>query len=127
VREIDCWNREGKRKPKLLFENSGVVVRVVAVTGVTLVTGVTRVHVVTSALGSIIMVAALLAATVTKLNLTNQMVFLVTLALVWRAVTLAAWVVITNAHQPSVTFVCLARLLVVVFVLGHIASIVQEL
>jgi hypothetical protein len=60
---------------------------------------------VTGTRASVIVVAAVFAAGVPNLNLADEVVLLVTLALVRRAVALAAWVVVANAHQPGIALV----------------------
>jgi hypothetical protein len=50
-------------------------------------------------LGRLVMRQVVGATVMPDLLLTRQMVNLVTLALVWRAVALAAWVVVANTHR----------------------------
>ena len=68
VREVDGRNGQREGEPELLFKNGRVVVRVVAVA---LVSGVTRMHVVTGTGAAVIVVAAVLTAGVTNLNLAD--------------------------------------------------------
>jgi hypothetical protein len=70
------------------------------------------VHIVTGTRASVIVVAAVFAAGVPNLNLADQVVLLVALALVRRAVALATGVVVASAHQSGITFVRLAGLFV---------------
>lgn len=73
-----------------------------------------RMHVVSSNLVAIVVLAAGLTAGVPNLCLPDQVMGLVALALVWRTVALAARIVIALAHEPGVIAVCRAVLLVLV-------------
>jgi hypothetical protein len=71
----------------------------VVVTGVSIVTGM---QVVTNLPIPVIVLPIVFATGVTDLSFTDQVVRLVTLALVWRAVAFAARVVVALAHEPGV-------------------------
>ena len=86
--------------------------RVVAVPVMAGVTGMITVHVVTNVSRAVIVVATVFTASVPNLNLANQVVLLVTLALVRWAVALATRVVVASTHQPGVALVRGAGLLV---------------
>ena len=83
------------------------VVSRMVVTGMHVMPGmsiVARVHVMPSVPRPrpVIVLPIVFATGMTDLSFADQVVRLVTLALVWRAVAFAAWVVVALAHEPRV-------------------------